>query len=84
MEFMEYKIDKELIVGWLRVLARKSGGEKNLRDAITLAYFSDLTEEEQSIIHTLHNLYLAELSGKIIPPIYLEELYLRLVSDESF
>jgi len=84
MKYVEYKIDKELIVGWLRVLARKSKGEKNFRDAITLAYFSDLTEEEKSIIYTLHNLYLAELSGKIIPPIYLEELYLRLVSDGDF
>jgi len=80
MEFMEYKVSIDLIENWLRVLVEKSNGARSFQDALTLAYFSDLTEEERSIINTLHNLYLAELSGKIVPCICLEELYLKLVS----
>jgi len=79
VDYLHYKVRRDLLVEWLSLLAEKSGFVEFFQDALVLAQHSDLTDEEKSVINTLHNLYLAEISGKIIPPIQLEELYLNVV-----
>lgn len=81
---MNYKVSRELITEWVGVVVRRGNGADSFLDALSLAWYSsDLSEREKSILHTLHNLYLAELSGKIIPPINLDEVYLRVLRGED-
>jgi len=81
--YLNFKISKQLIMEWLTILAKRSDHCSNFLDAIVMARFEPITEKEQEIIATLHNLYLAEISGKIIPPIKLEELYKSAIEESN-
>lgn len=77
-EYMDFKFEKELVEGWLKLLYEKSCNIPSFLDAIVVVQFQSLSDEERRVVDTLHTMYLNEISGKIKPPLSLEKLYLEV------
>jgi len=77
---LELKIEIEEVDKWLALIYELSN-VATLEHAITVAKFMAKKAEDKDIVSTVAQLYRAQCSGKLIPPISLKLLYEEMVKN---
>ena len=78
-----FEIKRSEVTRWLKIIYTLSGGTPNLQNAIVLAKYGAMTEDEIEIANGMGMLYRAQCSGSLIPPVKLNILYLEIIEKEK-
>lgn len=69
-----FELPLKVLCRWLKMMKEKTGN-RDIEHALRTIKFMPLSDDEQDIVSTVRQLYIAEMNGDLTPPPSMRDIY---------